>query len=111
MGPERWRSRGTHASADSEGQTLSPPRRYGVTRAVSVALRVVGTLVLATLSWALLGYFATLPLGAIYGWGGHPAIPSAPIGVYIALYGVVFPLLCLAAAWFVMGKLMRPGRG
>lgn len=82
-----------------------------MTRAVSVALRVVGTLVLATLSWALLGYFATLPLGAIYGWGGHPAIPSAPIGVYIALYGVVFPLLCLAAAWFVMGKLMRPGRG
>ena len=76
-----------------------------------VALRVVGTLVLATLSWALLGYFATLPLRAIYGWGGHPAIPSAPIGVYIALYGVVFPLLCLSAAWFVMGKLMRPGRG
>lgn len=82
-----------------------------MTRAVLVALRLVGTLVLATLSWALLGYFATLPLGAIYGWGGHPAIPSAPIGVYIALYGVVFPLLCLAAAWVVMGKLMRRGRG
>ena len=111
MWPERWRSRGTHASADSEGQTLSPPRRYGVTRAVSVALRLLGTLVLATISWVLLGYFATLPLGAIYGWGGHPALPSAPIGVYIALYGGVFPLLCLAAAWVVMGKLMRPGRG
>lgn len=80
-----------------------------MTRAVSVALRVLGTLVLATISWALLGYFATLPLGAIYGWGGHPALPSAPIGVYIALYAVVFPLLCLAAAWFVMGRLIRPG--
>jgi hypothetical protein len=82
-----------------------------MTPAAALALRLLGTLVLATISWALLGYFATLPLGAIYGWGGHPAIPSAPIGVYIALYGVVFPLLCLAAAWFVMGKLMRHGRG
>lgn len=70
--------------------------------------RVLGTLVLAPISWVLLGYFATLPLGAIYGWGGHPAIPSAPLGVYIALYGVVFPLACLAAAWFVMGRLIRP---
>ena len=79
-----------------------------MTRSVSVALRVLGTLVLATISWLLLGYFATLPLGAIYGWGGHPALPSAPIGVYIALYGVGFPLLCLAVAWFVMGRLIRP---
>jgi hypothetical protein len=80
-----------------------------MTRAAALALRVLGTLVLATISWALLGYFATMPLGAIYGWGGHPALPSAPIGVYIALYGVVFPLLCLAAAWVVMGRLIRPG--
>ena len=68
-----------------------------------IALRVLGTLVVAALSWAVLGYLATAPLGAIYGWGGHPAAPAAPMAVYVLVYLVVLPLLCLGGAW----KLIR----
>lgn len=64
-----------------------------------VALRLLGTLVLAVLGWAVLGYLASAPLGAIYGWSGHPAIPAAPSWVYILVYAVVLPLLCLAGGW------------
>jgi hypothetical protein len=53
----------------------------------------------------LLGYFATLPLGAIYGWSGHPAIPAAPAGVYVLVYLVVLPVLCLAGAWYLTRRL------
>jgi hypothetical protein len=62
-------------------------------------LRALGTLVVALPAWTILGYLLTAPLGAIYGWSGHPAIPAAPVPVYVGLYLVVLPALCLAGAW------------
>ena len=64
-----------------------------------VALRVLATLLVGAISYVLLGYLAVAPLGAIYGWGGHPAMPSAPMPVYYTLYLGVLPVLCLAGAW------------
>jgi len=65
-------------------------------------LRVVATVVVALAAWAILGYFATLPLGAIYGWAGHPAIPAAPTAVYVGLYLGVLPVLCAAGSWMLV---------
>jgi hypothetical protein len=59
-------------------------------------MRVVMTLILGLLAWVVLGYLATMPLGAIFGWSGHPALPDAPLGVYIGLYLVLLPTLCFA---------------
>ena len=73
-----------------------------MTPALSLALRVAGTLVVAVMSWVVLGLLATGALGAIYGWGGHPAIPAAPLAVYIILYLVVLPMLSLAGGWRLM---------
>jgi hypothetical protein len=72
-----------------------------------ILVRVLVTLVLATVAWAVIGFFATAPLGAIYGWGGHPAAPSAPMSVYIGLYLVVLPIVCLAGTWFAVGAIAR----
>jgi hypothetical protein len=74
-----------------------------MTPALTLALRVAGTLVVAVIGWVILSLLATGALGAIYGWGGHPAIPAAPLPVYIILYLVVLPVLCLAAGWQVTG--------
>lgn len=73
---------------------------------MTIALRLLGTLVMAVLSWAALGYLASAPLGAIYGWSGHPAVPAAPSWVYIMVYAVALPLLCLAGAW-KMARLLE----
>lgn len=70
-----------------------------------IALRLLGTLVAAAFGWVVLGYLATGVLGAMYGWGGHPAIPAAPMAVYVVVYGVVLPILCLAGAWKVTGRI------
>lgn len=67
--------------------------------AAIIAYRVVGTFVIALLGWVVLGFMATVPLGAIFGWSGHPAMPAAPLTVYVGVYLVALPLLCLAAAW------------
>ena len=79
---------------------------------MTIALRFLGTLVVAVVSWAVLGYLASAPLGAIYGWSGHPAIPAAPTAVYILVYAVVLPLLCLAGGWkitrWLEGRWGRP---
>ena len=72
---------------------------------------MVGTLILGLAGWVVLGYLATLPLGAIFGWSGHPAIPDAPTGVYIGLYLVLLPALCLAGAWRVGGWFAARRRG
>src|SRR5687767_12104269 len=69
---------------------------------VVLLARVLGTLVLACMAWVLLGYLATAPLGAIYGWQGHPSIPAAPKAVYVAVYLVVLPLICLSGAWMLV---------
>jgi len=66
---------------------------------VGRVLRAFAALVLALVAWAVLGYLATMPLGALYGWSGHPALPAAPVAVYIGLYLVVLPLICLYWAW------------
>lgn len=68
----------------------------------SFALRAVATLVVALVGWVSLGYLATAPLGAIFGWSGHPAIPDAPVAVYIGLYLVVLPVVCLFGAWSIV---------
>lgn len=73
---------------------------------VRMVARLAVSLVLAVIGWALLGYLATLPLGAFYGWSGHPAIPAAPWSVYLALYAVVLPGVCLAGGWYIAGRLL-----
>jgi hypothetical protein len=72
-----------------------------------IVLRILATLLVAAPLWAVLGYLATAPLGAIYGWGGHPSIPSAPASVYVGLYLVVLPIVCLCLAWWVVGLIAR----
>jgi hypothetical protein len=68
---------------------------------------VLGTVALAAPGWLVLGYLATAPLGAIYGWSGHPAIPAAPTSVYVGVYLVVLPLVCVVAAWILIGRAVR----
>jgi hypothetical protein len=71
---------------------------------VSEAGRVLATLLIAAVGWAVIGYLATVPLGALYGWSGHPALPAAPPAVYIGLYLVALPVACLVGArWLVYG--------
>jgi hypothetical protein len=74
-------------------------------------LRVVMTLILGLLAWVVLGYLATMPLGAIFGWSGHPALPDAPLGVYIGLYLVLVPALCFAGAWRLGRRFAGDRRG
>ena len=68
-------------------------------------IRAIGTLFVATVLWAVIGYFATLPLGAIFGWSGHPAIPAAPIAIYIGFYLGVLPVLSVWAGWRLVSRL------
>ena len=65
----------------------------------AILLRAIATLLLAAAAWVLLGYLATAPLGAIFGWAGHPSIPAAPVAIYVAVYLIALPALCLFAAW------------
>ncbi len=60
-----------------------------------------GTLafLIAVVLWIVAGFLVTAPLGAIYGWSGHPAIPAAPMPVYVIVYLIVLPVVCIAAAW------------
>jgi hypothetical protein len=74
-------------------------------------LRAIATLVVALAAWGLLGYLATAPLGAIYGWSGHPSIPAAPMAVYIGLYLIVLPVICLLGAWTVIQWIEARIRG
>jgi hypothetical protein len=62
-------------------------------------LRAACALALAVICWAILGYLATAPLGALYGWSGHPAVPAAPVAVYVMVYLIVLPVVCLIGAW------------
>lgn len=70
-------------------------------------IQLVIALILAAVAWALLGYLLTAPLGAIYGWGGHPAMPAAAWNVYVILYFVLLPVVCLALGWYVGGWVIR----
>lgn len=54
---------------------------------------------IASGGWMVLGYLATAPLGAIFGWSGHPAIPAAPVAVYVVVYLIALPVVCLIGAW------------
>lgn len=74
-----------------------------------MVLRVLGGLIVAAIVWVVLGYVATLPLGAVYGWGGHPAIPAAPMWVYVVLYLVVLPVISLIIGWMAVRRI--GGRG
>ena len=65
-------------------------------------LRAIGAVILATVLWVVLGFAATSPLGAIYGWSGHPAIPAAPVPVYVLVYLVALPAVSLGFGWKVM---------
>jgi hypothetical protein len=81
-----------------------------VTRAIAppnLVLRGLATLILGVLAWGCLGYLATLPLGMVFGWTGHPAIPGAPTAVYVGLYLVLLPVVCLVGAWRAVGALSR----
>jgi drug/metabolite transporter (DMT)-like permease len=70
----------------------------------------VGAVVVAVVGWVLLGYLALMPLGAIFGWSGHPALPDAPAAVYVLLYLVVLPALCGFAAWKTIARIERRQR-
>ena len=72
-----------------------------------LALRVVASLVLAAALWLVLAYLATAPLGALYGWGGHPSFPRAPASVLWALGAGVIPAVSLAASWWLTGRVAR----
>ena len=81
---------------------MSPLTRQDTVRGssrVMLAARGVATIIVAFLCWVVVGYLVTAPLGAIYGWSGHPSIPAAPTEVYIGLYLVVLPVVCLLAGW------------
>ena len=74
----------------------------------SLLWRIPLTLVLAAAAWAVLGYFASAPLASIYGWtSGHPPIPNAPNSIYIGLYLVVLPLICLLGTWMVVSWIAK----
>jgi hypothetical protein len=64
-------------------------------------------LLLGAIAWVVLGYLATPPLGLLFGWSGHPAIPDAPLLVYLAVYVIALPALCLFGAGKVVGALSR----
>lgn len=72
-----------------------------------VFIRIGVTAVLACISWVVLAYVVTAPLGAVYGWGGHPPIPSAPRSVFFGLYLVVLPLVCLGVSWRLTRGITR----
>jgi hypothetical protein len=72
-----------------------------------ILVRVIATFVLGGGAWIVLGFLATAPLGAIYGWSGHPSIPAAPTEVYVGFYLVVLPIVCLAGAWKLVGATAR----
>jgi ABC-type polysaccharide/polyol phosphate export permease len=74
-------------------------------------LRVLGTILLGLVGWVIVGYLLTIPLGAIFGWSGHPAVPDAPVPIYVALYIVAIPALCLFAAWRVVRRIEKRIRG
>jgi hypothetical protein len=69
--------------------------------------RAIATLLLGAAAWIALGFLATAPLGVIFGWSGHPAVPDAPAAVYVGLYLVVLPILCLGGAWRFIGAAAR----
>jgi hypothetical protein len=50
-------------------------------------------------SWAGIGLLTTVPLGTIYGWSGHPAMPDAPFSVYVLVYLLALPALCFGGSW------------
>jgi hypothetical protein len=96
------------ASADRDARA-GVRQRGGVMRTSPwlTVLRAVATLLLGALAWAVLGYLATAPLGVIYGWQGHPSVPAAPAAVYVGLYLVALPAVCLWAAWFLIGLVIQ----
>ena len=73
-------------------------------------MRILLTTIVAALGWILVGYLLTVPLGAIFGWSGHPAIPAAPTEVYLTLYAGLLPALCLLLAWKTTRWIERPTR-
>jgi hypothetical protein len=70
-------------------------------------IRVLATLLVAVPAWVVLGFLATAPLGAVYGWSGHPSIPGAPTWVYVGVYLVVLPLVCAWPVWWLTGRVAR----
>lgn len=74
-------------------------------------VRGIGAALVAVVSWVLLGYLALVPLGALFGWSGHPALPDAPAAVYVLLYLVILPALCGFAAWKAVTAIERRQRG
>ena len=76
-----------------------------------LVMRAAGTLVIALVVWTILGFLATAPLGTIYGWSGHPSIPAAPMAVYVGLYLVILPAICLFGAWTVIRWIEARIRG
>ena len=72
-------------------------------------LAAASTLVLGAVLWTAAAYLLTAPLGAIYGWSGHPPLPGAPTWVWVLLYLVLLPMSSLTVAWCVVRALLRAG--
>jgi hypothetical protein len=66
---------------------------------LSLAIRCGIALLVGSLCWIVVGYAALIPLGAIFGWSGHPALPAAPLWVYGGLYVAALPILCFYWGW------------
>lgn len=69
--------------------------------------RLLVAILAATVLWLGLGFLATMPLGLLFGWSGHPAIPAAPAWVYLALYAGLLPLFCMFVGWKAAQLLSR----
>ena len=84
----------------SESDRSRQESRLGRRSAATVMLyRVVGTLMIALLAWMVLGVLVLGLMGWMFGWGGHPAIPSVSIEVYFIVYVIVLPIICLFGGW------------
>jgi hypothetical protein len=70
-------------------------------------VRIVVTAIIACVAWVVLAFLLTAPLGAFYGWSGHPAIPAAPLAVYGVVYVIVLPAVCLWASWQLTRRITK----
>jgi hypothetical protein len=93
-------------------QELVASARVALRPFTRTALVALATLLVAAALWVVLAYFSSGPLGALYGWSGHPSVPAAPKWVYVTLFLVVLPILSLALGWAIvrLGTLLSTRR-
>jgi hypothetical protein len=66
---------------------------------------VLAALFIGSTAWILLGYASLIPLGAVFGWSGHPALPAAPPWIYGLIHFIALPIVCLYVGWRAAQRL------